>query len=89
MYLCTLRYPVHPSHEFLSAPTLAGTLYLLLVRFSNRQYADAVAMSTAVASDTMLSPEEQQVHTFPSHVQARTDTHVWCSTCTRKMQQSA
>ena len=54
-------YPVHGSLAFLFAPSLASTLFLLVMRFMNRQYDRVFAMAESVVSDTELSPVEAQV----------------------------
>lgn len=50
-------YPVHVSRMFLVMPTLAASLYLLLLRFLDRAYADVFRMADSCVSDTALSPE--------------------------------
>ena len=54
-------YPIHISKAFLFAPSLAASLYLLLLRFLDRQYASVFRMAESCVSDTTLSPEEQQI----------------------------
>lgn len=54
-------YPVHVSSSFLLTPTLSATLYLLLLRFFHRQYAQVSDLSAAIATDAPLSDEEAQV----------------------------
>jgi hypothetical protein len=48
-------YPVHLSQTLLFTPTLASTLYLLLLRFSSRQYADVVSLADVCVSDVTLT----------------------------------
>ena len=45
-------YPVHVSLSFLYSTTLASALYLLLLRYLNRQYKAVVQLIDTVASDT-------------------------------------
>ena len=54
-------YPLHLSKAFLFAPTLASALYLLLMRFLDRQYDEVFKLADSCVSDTPLSPEERQV----------------------------
>ena len=54
-------YPVHLSMTFLFTPTLSSALYLLLIRFLNRQYSDVFLLADSCVSDTRLSKEEEQI----------------------------
>lgn len=54
-------YPVHASRSFVTLPTLASSLYLLLLRFLSRQYELVFRMADSCVSDTALTPEERQV----------------------------
>lgn len=54
-------YPVHVSRMFFTMPSLAASLYLLLHRFLDRQYAAVAQMAPSCVSDSGLSPEEQQL----------------------------
>ena len=46
-------YPVHLSMTFLFTPTLSSALYLLLLRFLNRQYAEVFALADSVVCFTI------------------------------------
>lgn len=54
-------YPVHPSRTHLCSPTLASSLYLLLLYFLHGMYADVLRIMDACMSDTELSGEEAQL----------------------------
>ena len=54
-------YPVHRSGAYLSPPSLAAALYLLILRWLARDYAAAFSLAAACASDTPLSDEEAQL----------------------------
>ena len=56
-------YQVHVSNSFLQAPTLSSALYLLILRFFYRAYEDVSLLSSSVATDTELTPEEAQIFT--------------------------
>jgi hypothetical protein len=61
---CATRYflyPVHVSSSFLLAPTLASSLYLLLLRFLAREHTDAFRLAANVGTDAQLSPQERQI----------------------------
>ena len=62
-------YPVHLSMTFLFTPTLSSALYLLLLRFLNRQYNEVFALSDSCVSDTRLSGEEEQILAQLKYVQ--------------------
>ena len=51
-------YPVHVSVSFMFSTTLASALYLLLLRFLNRQYHSVARLVDTVASDCELTREE-------------------------------
>jgi hypothetical protein len=51
-------YPVHTSRTFLSPPTLAATLYLILMRLFNRSYAQAFRETEGCSVDVPFTPEE-------------------------------
>ena len=53
--------PVHISLSFMFTPTLASSLYVLLLRFLHRMYTDVVRLANAIGTDTAFSKEEQQV----------------------------
>jgi len=54
-------YPVHGSLGFLFTPSLASSLFLLLLRFLNRQYDAVFRMAESCVSDTELSGVERTV----------------------------
>eukprot|EP01012_Entosiphon_sulcatum_P009332 TRINITY_DN1521_c0_g2_i1.p1 TRINITY_DN1521_c0_g2~~TRINITY_DN1521_c0_g2_i1.p1 ORF type:complete len:4962 (-),score=1074.52 TRINITY_DN1521_c0_g2_i1:73-14958(-) len=54
-------YHVHVSMSFLHAPTLAAGLYLLWLRFANRDYGDAARLVDTIGTDIEFSKEEEQV----------------------------
>jgi len=53
-----LLLPVHVSLSFLQTPTLASALYLLALRFLNRDYVDVQRLVSSVSTDTALTLEE-------------------------------
>ncbi len=54
-------YQIHISQRFLLMPSLASMLYILLLRFHARQYADIFKIVNSCVSDTELTKEEKQV----------------------------
>lgn len=54
-------YPVHLSHTFLFTPSLASAVYLLILRFLTRQYAEVFQLADSCVSDSALTPEESQI----------------------------
>ena len=54
-------YPVHISRRFLTMPSLASMLYMLVLRFLSREYEEVFKMANSCVSDTELSNEEKQV----------------------------
>ena len=54
-------YPIHPSGTHLCSPTLASSLYLLLLYFLHRMYAEVFQLVDACMTDTELSMEELQL----------------------------
>ncbi|KAK3255594.1 hypothetical protein CYMTET_35231, partial [Cymbomonas tetramitiformis] len=70
-------YAVHVSRRFLVMPTLAATLYLVLMRFLNKQYSVVFRLADSLVSDTGLSPEEQQIFSQLAFLQRDTspDAH--------------
>ena len=49
------------SRQFLFTPTLASALYLLMVRFFQRDYKSVCALAPSVVSDSTLDDNEQQL----------------------------
>ena len=76
-------YPVHPSRLFMFTETLASALYLLMLRFLNRQYEQVFQLADFCVKDTELSPEEDQIfrqlHTLES------DLHPDAAACRLKL----
>ncbi|CUG86246.1 Hypothetical protein, putative, partial [Bodo saltans] len=54
-------YPVHVSLSFLFTPTLASALYLMLLRFCNRNYAEVFRLAGSIGTDMEFTPEEAQI----------------------------
>jgi hypothetical protein len=54
-------YPIHLSLTFLFTPTLTSALYLVLLRFLNRQYSEVFRLADSCASDIKFSAEEEQL----------------------------
>ncbi len=54
-------YPVHLSRAFLFTPTLASALYLLVLRWVNRQYEAVFRLASSCVTDTELTQEEKQL----------------------------
>ena len=56
-----LLLPIHVSLSFIRTPTLLSGLYVLLLRFLNRNYADVQRLINSVGTDTELTDEEEAV----------------------------
>lgn len=54
-------YPVHVSLSFLFSPTLSSSLYLLLLRFLNRNYEDTFRLASTIGTDVEFSTEEDVI----------------------------
>ena len=54
-------YPVHPSHALLSSPSLAASLYLLLLLLIHGRYAEAIGLVDSCSTDSALTAEEAQL----------------------------
>jgi len=54
-------YPVHASGAFLFLPTVVSALYLLVIRWINRQYDAVFKLTAACVTDVPLTDEEQQI----------------------------
>ena len=54
-------YPIHTSRAFVFTQTLGAALYLMLMRFFDRQYDVVFRMAETCVSDTELSGEERQI----------------------------
>lgn len=55
-------YPVHISFSFLSTKGLNSALYLMLLRFLHRDYADVFRLSDSIATDTKLNEEGLDIY---------------------------
>ena len=55
-------YQIHVSNRFLMMPSLSSMMYILLLRFYARQYAEVFKIANSCVSDTGLSKEEMQVN---------------------------
>ena len=54
-------YPVHVSLSFIFTPTLASALYLLFMRYLNRNYGEVFRLVGSIGTDMELSDEENQI----------------------------
>jgi hypothetical protein len=61
-------YPVHATRAFLMPKTLDAQLYLILMRFYGRQYAEAHRWATSIAVDVEFSGPEYWVYRQLHHV---------------------
>eukprot|EP00658_Telonema_sp_P-2_P077144 TRINITY_DN6915_c0_g1_i10.p1 TRINITY_DN6915_c0_g1~~TRINITY_DN6915_c0_g1_i10.p1 ORF type:complete len:1325 (-),score=412.13 TRINITY_DN6915_c0_g1_i10:118-4092(-) len=57
-------YPVHVSLSFLFTPTLAASMYLLLLRYFARQHREAFNLAGTVGTDVQLTSEEREIFTL-------------------------
>ena len=78
-------YPVHVSLSFLSCPTLASAIYMLLLRFLGRQYSAVVALVDTIATDTDLTPEEAHSLAALASPKNSTDAHPDAHACRLKV----
>jgi hypothetical protein len=76
-------YPVHPSEALLSTPSLAAALYLLLMRFMARQYADVFRMVESCVTDMKLTSEEASLYKWLGSLKA--DHHPDAVACRLKI----
>jgi hypothetical protein len=76
-------YPVHVSLSFLFTPTLSSALYLLLMRFSARNYVEVYRLANTIASDTEYSPEENMI--FQALGRLTSDGHPDAHACRLKI----
>jgi hypothetical protein len=76
-------YPIHASKAFLFTPTLASALYLLLMRFLDRQYEEVFRVADSCVSDTKLSSEERQIFEQLQHLNG--DKHPDAHACRLKL----
>ena len=61
-------YPVHPSQALLSSPSLAASLYLLLMLLVHGRYPEAIRLVEACSTDRALTQEEAQLWTALSQL---------------------
>jgi hypothetical protein len=54
-------YPVHVSLSFLFSPTLSSSLYILLLRFLNRNYEEVFRLAATIGTDIEYGPEEDVI----------------------------
>ena len=54
-------YPIHLSRMFLSAPTLAAALYLVLVHFLDHQYEMVFQHALSCVTDVKMQPHEREI----------------------------
>ena len=78
-------YPVHISLSFLYSTTLASALYLLLLRFLNRDYHRVAQLVDTISSDVELTEEENQTLQFLSSGYVSTDMHPDAHACRLKI----
>jgi hypothetical protein len=76
-------YPIHASKAFLFTPTLASAMYLLLLRFLDRQYEEVFRVADSCVSDTKLSSEERQIFEQLQHLNG--DKHPDAHACRLKL----
>jgi hypothetical protein len=78
-------YPVHISLSFLYSTTLASALYLLLLRFLNRDYQKCAELVDTISSDVELTEEENQTLQFFSSDLNSIDYHPDADACRLKI----
>ena len=76
-------YPVHLSLSFLMTKGVSSALYLLLLRFLNRNYAEVSALVDSIATDTQYSAEGTVI--FEQLAQTVTDAHPDAHACRLKI----
>jgi hypothetical protein len=69
-------YPIHISHTFLSADTMASNLYLLLLRILHRSYESAYKLARVCETDLQMNAEERWI--FQQLEQTMDDKHPDC-----------
>ena len=62
-------YPIHVSLSFLFTPSLTSAFYLMHLRALNRNYVDAIRLSSAVATDAQLVDGEALIFRDILHTQ--------------------
>eukprot|EP00808_Paulinella_micropora_P008730 g77250.t1 len=76
-------YPVHVSWSFLMTQGLHPSLYLMLLRFLNRDYEEVFRLADSVATDTKFSKEGKMM--FDSLALAGDDFHPDAHACRAKV----
>jgi len=75
--------PVHMSRQFLFTPTLGAALYLLMVRFFQRDYQAVCSLAPSVVSDSKLDDNESQLLEHLEYLAS--DTHPDAHACRVKL----
>jgi thiol-disulfide isomerase/thioredoxin len=78
-------FPVHISLSFLYSTTLASALYLLLLRFLNRDYQKVAQLVDTISSDVELTEEENQTLQFLASDKNSADLHPDAHACRLKI----
>ena len=76
-------YPIHLSGTFLTASTLASSMYLMVWRLFTGAYGTAFKLADACLSDTRLSGEEGQI--WQQIAEVEYDAHADACACRLKM----
>ena len=76
-------YPVHVSLSFLLTKGLNSAVYLMLLRFLHRDYADVFRLADSVATDTKFNKEGATV--FTAFARANDDQHPDAHACRLKI----
>ena len=76
-------YPVHTSKTFLLTKTLSSALYMILLKFLNRDYSAAMKQIESCHVDTAFTPEEQWV--FDQFERTNDDMHPDAHACRLKL----
>ena len=76
-------YPVHTSKTFLLTRTLSSTLYLILLKFLNRDYESAFYLIEGCCIDTQFTAEDQWV--FDQFEKTLDDLHPNAHACRLKL----
>ncbi len=82
-------YPVHPSHAFVTSPSLAASYYMALLTMLSKRYLETVKFASACFSDQPLTADEvfvlQEVGAWefptPSHPSHYHHLHTCDSSC--------
>ena len=69
-------FPVHVSLSFMFTPSLSSALYLLLLRFLHRDYAEVFRLANSIGTDIELSVEEAAIFSaLKDNFDAHPDAH--------------